>query len=106
MPRGQAKGGDQMHYVLSYDYVDNMAQRRGPFREAHLTAAKASADRGELVLAGGVGEPVEGALLVFRTEGPSIVEAFVKHDPYVVAGLVKVWSIRPFTVVVGGGPDK
>ena len=95
-----------MHYVLSYDYGDNMVQRRVPYREAHLKLAKESADRGELVLAGTVGDPVEGAMLVFRTEGLSAVETFVKQDPYVAAGLVKAWRIRPLTVVVGGGADR
>jgi uncharacterized protein YciI len=29
------------------------------------------------------------------------VEAFVKADPYVSAGLVTDWSIRPYMVVAG-----
>lgn len=30
------------------------------------------------------------------------VEAFVAKDPYVAAGLVARWRVRPWTVVIGG----
>jgi hypothetical protein len=31
-----------------------------------------------------------------------VVEAFVRRDPYVAAGVVTRWRIRPWTVVIGG----
>ena len=33
-----------MHYLLFYDVVDNYAERRVPFRTAHLAAAKAAVE--------------------------------------------------------------
>ena len=47
-----------MHYLLFYDYVDNILERRQPFRAAHLGAAWESHDKGELVLGGAYANPV------------------------------------------------
>jgi uncharacterized protein YciI len=90
-----------MYYVLFYDLVDNMAERRAPFRESHLSLAREYQDRGELLLAGAYGDTAEGALLVFRVPEASTVEAFVRKDPYVANGLVTAWRIRPWQVAVG-----
>ena len=54
-----------------------------------------------MVLAGAF-DPPDGALLVFRAESASEVEAFARADPYVRNGLVTSWRVRPWTVVVGG----
>jgi len=91
-----------MHYLLQYDYVDNMLERRTPFRDGHLALAKAAYDRGELVMAGALADPVDGAVFVFHADDPQVVEAFVRQDPYVANGLVPHWHIRPWTVVIGG----
>jgi uncharacterized protein len=50
-----------------------------------------------------VGDPVEGALLLFRGEGPEVAEAFARADPYVRNGLVTRWQVRPWHTVVGKG---
>jgi uncharacterized protein YciI len=91
-----------VHYVLSYTYVEEMAERRVPFREEHLARARAAHERGELVLAGAYGDSPAGAVLIFRTEDPSMVEAFVNNDPYFLNDLVVSWKVRPLTVVFGG----
>ena len=93
-----------MHWLLTYDYVDDIAARRAPFREAHLGLVSQLHERGELLMAGAVGEPIDGALLVFTAGDRSIVEAFVAQDPYVSEGLVTAWQVRPWNVVVGGPP--
>ncbi len=91
-----------MYYALFYDYVDNIVERRAPHREAHLKLARESMARGELQMGGAFADPVDGALLLFEAKDASVVEEFVKHDPYVAAGLVTKWRIRPWTVVLGG----
>jgi hypothetical protein len=58
--------------------------------------------RGELVLAGALAEPADGALIIFRGDNPNVASSFAKSDPYVQNGLVKNWEVRPWTVVVGG----
>jgi uncharacterized protein YciI len=90
-----------MHWLLTYDYVDDIATRRAPFREAHLGLVRALQDRGALLMAGAVGEPIEGALLVFTADDQAVVEEFVAQDPYVEEGLVTAWQVRPWNVVVG-----
>ena len=93
-----------MHWLLTYDYVDDIATRRAPLREAHLGLVRELHDRGVLLTAGAVGDPVEGALLVFNAEDQTVVEKFVAQDPYVGEGLVTRWQVRPWNVVVGQAP--
>jgi len=89
------------HYVLLYDVVDNFAARRAPHREAHLRLAREANARGELVLAGALGDPPTRALLVFRSADRGAAEAFAQADPYVREGLVRRWDVQPWAVVVG-----
>jgi uncharacterized protein len=92
-----------VHYLLFYEVTPDYLERRAAFREVHLAHAWAAHDRGELVLAGALADPVDGAVLLFRAESPAIIEAFAKADPYVENGLVERWSVRPWTTVVGAG---
>ena len=92
------------HYVLLYDVVDNFTARRTPHREAHLRLVRAANARGELVLAGALGDPPDRALLVFRGADRGTVEAFAQADPYVREGLVRRWEVQPWAVVVGSAP--
>jgi uncharacterized protein YciI len=91
-----------MHWLLFYDFVDDMSTRRVPYRDAHLALARAAHGRGELLIAGAFAEPPNGAVLIFRGDDPAAVEAFVASDPYVANGLVTSWRIRPWQVGVGG----
>lgn len=89
-----------MHSLLFYDYVDDIVERRAPFRQAHLALAGEAHERGTLLMAGALAEPVDGAVFVFTTDDRSVVEDFVARDPYVREGLVTAWRIRPWNVVV------
>jgi len=91
-----------MHYVLFYDFVENMAERRAPFREAHLSHVRAAHERGELLMAGAFADPLDSSALVFRIENAAEVEQFARQDPYVLNGLVTGWRVRPWHVAVGG----
>jgi len=90
-----------MHYLLFYDVVPDYVERRAAFRAEHLTLARAACKRGNLVLGGAVGEPVEGAVLLFQGDSPAVAEAFALADPYVRNGLVTAWKVRPWITVVG-----
>jgi uncharacterized protein len=89
------------YYALFYDVVDGFVSRRAVYREEHLRHAQEAYRRGELLLAGALADPVDGALLVFRAPERSLVEAFARADPYVRNGLVTRWEIRSWTVVIG-----
>ena len=91
------------YFTLQYDVVDDFTNKRTPFRPAHLQEVRDAHQRGELVMAGALGEPTE-ALLVFRVSDRSVVEKFATNDPYVKSGIVKAWKVRPWMVVVGQDP--
>jgi uncharacterized protein len=92
-----------VHYLLIYDTAPDYLARRGDFRSAHLEHAWAAAERGELLLGGALGDPVEGAMLLFRCDSPEPPSAFARADPYVLNGLVTRWRVAPWATVVG--PD-
>jgi uncharacterized protein YciI len=89
------------YYALFYETVDDFVARRAPYREEHLRLAREAHRRGELRLAGAIGDPPDGALLVFRVPDRSIAEAFARKDPYVTGGLVTRMEVRPWAVVIG-----
>ena len=89
------------HFALLYDVVANFVERRMPFREAHLQRVRDANARGQLLLAGALGDPPDGALLVFRGDTADVAEDFARTDPYVIEGLVPAWRVRPWNVVVG-----
>lgn len=91
-----------MHAVLEYTYGDDYLTAREEHRSAHLEAAWAAVERGELVLGGAAGDGPFTALLIFT--GPDAVEtarSFAAVDPYVTAGVVTSWTARPWRTVVG-----
>ena len=90
-----------MHYLLFYEVVDKYAERRAPFRAAHLAYAKQALERGELVLGGAFANPIDGTVLLFKGSSPAVAETFANGDPYVVNGLVTRWRVREWTTVIG-----
>ena len=91
-----------MHTILFYDVVDDYVEKRAAFRGLHLEHARQAHARGELLLAGALAEPADGAVLVFRGDSPDAAVAFAKADPYVKNGLVTAWRVRKWATVVGG----
>lgn len=89
------------YFALIYYVGDGFVSRRTAFREEHLQLVGKANRRGELLLAGALGDPVDRALLVFRTQDRSIAEDFARNDPYVINGLVTRWEVQPWAVVIG-----
>lgn len=99
--RGVASAtGDKKFFMLTYDYVDGIVDKRGPHRAGHLAHAKAAIARGDVVLGGAFADLTQAGI-VFRVTDAAQVEEFVRDDPYVAAGLVTSHSVREWTVVVG-----
>jgi uncharacterized protein YciI len=90
--------------VLEYTLVEDYLERRVEFRAEHLALARAAHERGELLLAGALADPADRALLIWNAEDDEVVRRFAESDPYVTNGLVKSWTVRPWTVVIGDGP--
>ncbi len=95
------------YFALFYDYGtdDTVADRRKPYRQAHMALIDAAEHEGRLVLAGPF-KPADGALLVFRAETAGDVEQFAAGDPYVTSGVVKSWRVREWSVVAGDGATR
>jgi uncharacterized protein YciI len=91
---------EDSHHILFYEYGgESVVERRAPHREAHLARVREAREAGGLVMAGAIGDPPNGAVLVFRGVEPSEIEAFVADDPYVEAGLVTSWRVEPWKLV-------
>ena len=89
------------YFALLYDVVEDFVARRAPYRENHLRLAHEAHRRGELLLAGALGDPPNRALLIFHAEEPSVADDFARSDPYVANGLVTRWEVHPWAVVIG-----
>jgi uncharacterized protein YciI len=88
-----------VHYILFYTYVPDIAERRGPYRDAHLGRIAAERGAGHIVLAGALGDPPHSAAIVFKDVEPGHIERFAADDPYVEAGLVRESRIEPWNLV-------
>lgn len=87
----------ERRHVLFYDYVEDILERRSPHRDAHLNEISAAKDDGRILMAGPLGDPPTGALIVFGDHDAA--EDFAKADPYVTNGLVTDWRVEIWTLV-------
>lgn len=89
------------HFILFYEFSPDYLQRREPFRAEHLRLGWAASERGELVLGGAFADPPDGGMLLFTGVSAEVAERFAAADPYVKAGIVLKWRVRPWTTVIG-----
>ena len=89
-------------YLLRYDYIPDVLEKRGPYREGHLDLAKRLIDDGRCLSGGPTGpanmEVPTGALFIFTDHDAA--KTFVEQDPYVSNGIVTGHSIEEWNVVV------
>jgi uncharacterized protein len=97
----EKRKSDMKYFALIYYVGDGFVARRTVFREEHLRLAREANQRGELLLAGALGDPPDRALLVFHAQERSLAEDFAQNDPYVTNGLVARWEVQPWSVVIG-----
>lgn len=90
-----------MYYILFYTTIENYIEKRAPYREEHLQLVQQAYNKGDMVMAGALDEPADGAVLIFKGDTPQAAKDFVQKDPYVKNGLIRDWEIRPWNVVVG-----
>lgn len=89
------------YFLLIYDYSDDYLEKRTSYRKQHFELVEKIIGKGYLLLGGALDNPPDRAYLCFQCPDRSTVEDFVKHDPYVLNGLVLNHEIRDWKVVVG-----
>jgi uncharacterized protein len=87
----------ERRYLLVYEYVEDILERRVPHRDAHLAAIHAGKEDGRILMAGPLGDPPHGGAIVFAD--PDAAEAFASADPYVINGLVTDRRVELWTLV-------
>jgi len=87
-----ASAAPKSAWLLTYHYVDDMDNKRTPFRANHLARLKAHADKNEILLAG-AWSPTTGGTIVWNNVDKAIIEKFVQGDPYYVNGLITKFEI-------------
>lgn len=87
------------HFLLLYDYPDDVLERRGPYRDDHLELIRRWQQDGRLLLAGAIGDPVHGGALAFRVEDQTEIDEFMNADPYVQNGVITGHRVEPWNVV-------
>lgn len=90
-----------MQYLLQYQISDDYMKKRALYWEEHPSLAWQTAERGELLLGGAVGEPVKSAQLLVNVDDLAVVEAFAESYPYVINELVTQYKVLPWTTVIG-----
>lgn len=86
-------------YLLLYTYVDDMSERRGPYRDEHLAKIRAEQAAGHITMAGALGTPPSAGAMVWTGVTPQDIERFCSADPYVINGLVTSQRIERWNLV-------
>ncbi|MGH3712765.1 MAG: YciI family protein [Micromonosporaceae bacterium] len=93
-------------FLVLYQYVPEMTERRAPHREAHLAwlHSLAGQDSGpaQVLLAGATRDPVDTAVIVVRAADEYAVRRLLLDDPYAVANLITGVTVRPLGLAIGG----
>jgi uncharacterized protein len=90
--------GTRPVYVVEAAYVEDAANRRTPFRQAHLERVRKLGEQGALILAGGF-EDMKSSLLVFTLEDEESVAAVIESDVYWHQGIWTDYRIRKLNAV-------
>jgi uncharacterized protein len=81
-----------MKAVLFYDTGSTPMEAFGAAFSRHRVVFEAFAARGEVLGIGTFAEGREGSMAIFRDRAAA--EAFVRHDPFVLEGLVSKFTIK------------
>ena len=91
-----------INYLLKYNYIPDVLEKRTPYREEHLNLAKEMINDDKCSSGGPTGDVgmtvPSGALFIFSSLDAA--KEFVEKDPYVKNGIVTGYSIEEWNVVV------
>ena len=87
-------------WILTYNYVEGILEKRAPYREAHLKLANDLVKEGKMLCAGPYADS-SGAMFIFTKSQSDAIE-FIEKDSYVLNNLVPSYEIKQWTVGVNG----
>ncbi len=92
-------------FAVFTPFVEGVAEKRVPYREAHLAHLRDMGERGLLALGGALlnteDQSLVQGLLIARAENKSVIEEELKKDSYWVNGIWREITIYEWNVVVG-----
>lgn len=89
-------------FAVTTHLVEGAAEKRAPFREAHLAHLREMHARGMLVMGGALIDPLDAGLLIIRAESREEIEKELATDSYAQNGVWTKIVVREWNVVVGG----
>jgi uncharacterized protein len=89
-------------FAVMTQFVENVAEKRAPHREAHLAHLREMHERGMLLMGGALLDPMDAGLLITRAETKEEVEKELAADSYAQNGIWTSIVVREWNVVVGG----
>ena len=88
------------YLLLTLDYVEDILEKRDPYRAEHIAGAKAEEEAAS-ASSRALQNPTDKGVFVFKDCDEAYVKNFVESDAYYKAGLVPSYTIRPWMIVVG-----
>ncbi|GIW09116.1 MAG: YciI family protein [Chloroflexi bacterium] len=88
------------YFAALITYVPDAAERRAPYRPAHLAYLRDLHAAGKVIMAGAWSDPLDGALIIYHTESRAEAEQLLQNDPYAQAGLWTSLRLREWNVVI------
>ena len=92
-----------MKFAAIIEYGPDKDQVKA-FHPAHREYLRHFLENGQLRAAGPFADDA-GALWVLDAESAEAVEEIVKGDPYVAAGVIVSWKVRPHCLLVSAGGE-
>lgn len=89
-------------FAVKTHFVEGVAEKRAPHREAHLAHLRAMHERGMLIMGGALLDPMDAGLLILRAETREEIERELAADSYAQNGIWTNIEVREWNVVVGG----
>ncbi|MEZ4295490.1 MAG: YciI family protein [Polyangiaceae bacterium] len=89
-------------FAVTTHFVENVAEKRAPYREAHLAHLRELHARGMLLMGGALVDPMDCGLLIVRAETREEVEREIALDSYAQNGIWTSIVVREWNVVIGG----
>lgn len=87
-------------FAVFTHFVEDVAEKRAPYREAHIANLRALGEKGMLLMGGALLDPLDCGLLIMRAASKEEIENVLASDPYAINGIWAKIVIREWSVVV------